>query len=128
MGGERDGNSINFAQQLLSFSRRAQRDQLFTPKHQKHQNSPKLTIILAFSLNFQYFRCSGMKSSIPCARRGNDSNYHAEFVVFPSRSPQKCISLPKTRISTILGDFTENHLKWVEFSEKYRSERENNLK
>ena len=43
-------------------------------------------------------------------------------------SPQNGIFLPKTRNSTILWDFNENHLKWVDFSEKYRSGRKKHLK
>ena len=48
--------------------------------------------------------------------------------IFHPVSPQNCIFLLKPRISTILGDFNENHLKWVDFSEKYRSGREKHLK
>ena len=47
---------------------------------------------------------------------------------FPQRFPQKLHFPPKPKISTILGDFTENHLKWVEFNEKYRSGREKHIK
>ena len=43
-------------------------------------------------------------------------------------SPQNGNFLPKTRNPTILGDFNENHLKWVDFSEKYRSGRKKHLK
>ena len=125
--GKGGGNTTNFIWYSLSFSRRAHGMLLFTPKHLKYQmfceicSNPN-------NLCKYCFLCFGVESWSLCARRENDSKYHMKFMVFSPRSPPKMHFLPKPQIPTISGEFTEIHLKWVEFGEKYRSGREKHLK